>query len=786
MKLEYNGFDLGQLGKVIILSTGGKAAPAEAPNRFERYLRWRINLHQSTFTENFALAEQGRAAVRRQNGTLKWTDEAGKVWVNQTAKVEDCNWPENPNAQAGGTYFQVIEGTFVYYDVLSAAEGSQVEAKYKAGADGAEVTLGRVEKLKVEQGIDRQGEYISNRDKSVTRVTMAGRFLANPATAVEARRTELLAALASMRDTVAANKDGLLTYGGLFASQFVRVDSFGADADQHQDYITWSLSCHYTNFPNEAGFAQAAFEVVSSEDKESGMTVMELRGAVASNSETQAREKWASIRANAFKDLPNYACVRSSATRDAVDGLDGEGFLRMRFEESWRKTAGDIHSQSLRIQEDASTTAGTGLKIYSGFVTATGATYDAAYNTALARAQSLGDRKGQVKLDERIEATDRLRLSQSKTKDNATAADAADAVDGLGNVAWVTLEFSYTYRTKGTRLWVELNASTATNLAGEDREEVSGFVVAADAAAMEAAYKAALDVYEGRVIRDREVNDRRDQIGEIDLGTGTVTGNKVETALRRDFRFSVFKAKAAAQICMRYQMEVMRNWKENTKTTRVMGTIWAIDANVDDTGVAGAYLTAFLATLGLTSPIQSRRVKSAEMSPKHDKANTWGATVESVNALEFEEVYESALSGSAAVLSSSLSESIKQSGTRIVVQPTASSTVKIQECGTSEGVRVLSGEVVATNETAAKDWMAMQQWYPLPAGVTATLNGSPATSGKAEPIEVEYQTVFVDMKTGIARNGTYGGFGVKAVSEVKMVRGMFRKREFYEELTGVI
>jgi hypothetical protein len=464
----------------------------------------------------------------------------------------------------------------------------------------------------------------------------------------------------------------------------------------------------------------------------------------------------------------------------------------MSFEESWRKTVGSISAQRLKIIEELSTTQGLGTKIYSGQVTATGADYETAYDTAAGRARELGDNKEQVKLEERLEGADVLRMSQSLTPpENAplgtlpgVAANAADAVDGIGNVVWVTVEFSFTYRSKGTRLWIEMGTSVATSTSGEDREEVQGSIVAADVAAMTSAYLDLKSAYAGRLIREEETIDRADQIGEIDLVTGDAKTTKTVTALRRDFRFSVFRAKAAAQIALRYEMNVTRNWRENTKTTSVRGTIWAADAAVDDTGIAGGYLTAFLTELGLSNPTSSSRTKSAERAPSFNRTTRFGDPVEAVSALQFEETYESVLSGASAILQSSLREELQLSGNRVVVAATAETTPVIQKCGTTEGRRTLRGVVVATNEATATDWVKKQKQLPLPGTVTAKIAGVAVTAGEPDPVNLVMESVFVDMQNGVARAGNYAGYtGTLPVSFVKMVRAEFTYSEVFEEFT---
>jgi hypothetical protein len=327
MKFEYNGFDLATLGKLVIVAQTGKAMPEDAPNRFEITVRWRLNFHQNTFTENYALAMLGRAAVRRQQAVLKWTDEAGKVWINQTARAVDINWPESPNALAGGTYFQSIDGAFVYVDALTLDEAAFLQATYTpSGAGAAAVDLGSVVALKEEIGVERQGEFVSNRDKSVTRVTIKGRFNGNPLSSLADRRAALIAQAAAMRDGVSAARDGLFNYGTVYANKVVRVDGFSSDIDEAQEGIDWAMSFHFTSFPDETGYAQASFAVSMQEDKESGTVTLELRGNISADSETRARTKWAAMRTSAMASLKNFSCARAVANRTGGDGVDGEVF----------------------------------------------------------------------------------------------------------------------------------------------------------------------------------------------------------------------------------------------------------------------------------------------------------------------------------------------------------------------------------------------------------------------------------------------------------------------------
>src|SRR3990167_8350838 len=108
----------------------------------------------------------------------------------------------------------------------------------------------------------------AHRELLAGRNSVRGKFLGNPLATVSARRTALLVAFDQMTDEIKNGKDGTFVFGSI--NQLVRVDNFSADVDQAQNHIAWSLTMSFTEFPNEAGYAQAEFAVKTREDLEAG------------------------------------------------------------------------------------------------------------------------------------------------------------------------------------------------------------------------------------------------------------------------------------------------------------------------------------------------------------------------------------------------------------------------------------------------------------------------------------------------------------------------------------
>lgn len=779
MQIFYDSQPLHTLGKVLLSGESCAGDPEEAPQRWRWTRRVKINFHQGSYADNQTLVRQVRNILRAQEAVLKIVDDAGNVLLNQTASLTGHDLPEDPNER--GAYFQSVHLTFTYYEALDKAKTSPLEATYQnAGVGTPVIHLGQVATCREEKEVARYSALRPHRESGVTRYSLRGKFAGDPSLSASDRRTALLTALEQMRTEVNGGKEGRLIYGNI--DRTVRISGFIADVDQARHHIEWSLTAQAVDFPNEASYTQAQFEVATREDRLSGKLTLAISGEIASHSEAAAKAKLDALRA-AFSS--GYSLTESQTRSQQIDGADGAAFLRLSFDDQFEKTPAGVTQWTLRLSDQEDARAGLIRRTYSGTVTATSAaSFDAAYQAAHAKAVALGDFKHQLKLGGSIQA-----------EDNQQSAERQTAGDYRAKV-----EFSFEYQLKGSRAFMEITSELNRETFGPDSEQVSGFIVAADATAARNLYAAFKAGY-GAQLRNERHTEHREKIGKDAspvgatrtppnagaawgglVNAGETTDNVAEAAatgpsnptllginyarqwVRLDFSFNVFRPKASGTVALSYTFEVARDFVANEKHTRISdGTIWA-----DSQASAEAFLDTFIAALGLSHELNRTFAASRERYP--------GQATDTFAGFRFSTAFVEALSNADAVLETTLEEDIELSGPRIVVQPTAASTDRFQTCGTQSGRRTVSGECVATTETAALDWVKKQKLLPIPTTATA------AGETKKLPDRISFSPVALPLRPVVGRAGAYGGGSTIPVN-FKAIRCRFQFTELFTELT---
>lgn len=758
MNLFYNDIPLHDYGQVVIVNQSATGQPEEAPQWWEHQLRVRLLFKEPTYADNYSLVQQVRQALKsQQQAVLLWQDDNGNDLVNQTATIVGHDRPESPNEK--GTYFQTIEITFRYIEIFGETENNSVRATYtRAGAGTPTVTLGYVSTVKYQTDVRRYSQFRNHRESASGRLEVQGRFVGDPLATLAARRAALLAAADEMRTEVASSSYGRFTFGSI--NKLVRIEAFSADYDQHMSFIAWSLSAAFTEFPDESGYAQAEFTVDTRQDLKEGKVFLTLSGTIGADSEDVAIAKLATIRTSVAPSA-TWTMLRGGGGRaEKIDGEDGNTFIRLAFDEEFEKTISSLVEWEMRVSDAEDPTAGMIRRTYAGHVLAVGATFQTAYATATTKAKALGDSKHQFKLNGSLTCDDKQFSDDRQTSGSVLA----------------RVEFTYEYRLKSaSRVYAEVNSEFAGETFGLDVETVSGFIVASTVDTARNLLTTIKNGYSAYMIRNERVSESRQKIANdgapvgstkspptlttgVTVNTGEVRDNAAEpTALARgpinptllgssyirqwsrlDFAFQIHRPKSSAsgQVAIRYEFNVVNDYIVRERTSTVFGTVWAASE-----AAASAFLDTYFAGAGLGSLVTSRRGSGFEKAPpsagtKFIHRNLSGSSGSIFVGMNFDDTYVDEIDGEDGIIKCHVRETIKCSGPRVVVQPTASSTDVLQtECGTQSGRRTISGSVTATNQTICLEWIRKQRALPIGEGFTES--GSSAENPPEFDIEAE-------------------------------------------------
>lgn len=773
MELFYNGTAFHGVGKLRVGGMTETMMPeGESPRRMKRVLKVTLDFTEEDYVGNRAKVDLMRAAVRPGNGVLKWWDEAGGTkWVEQAATVTSAGWPDDPNQW--GTYHQVVEFAFEFFGNLDGPEGGWFEADYRKSSSVLDpVSLGHTHLWREGKSYSRVSALRSQRSGGSGKVSASGQFLANPAEDYETRAAALLAAKAAL-DAELAEKDGELRYfrpNGLTAqmafSKTVRVEEWDCQVNQAVTALDWSLTAGWSEFPDEAGYAMAEFEVKTREDAESGQVILTLSGKIGAQSAAAAQAKLVLLRA-AYVPAPSggagYALMRKDASeRNVAMDIDGESFLELSFDEEYRKSAGAILNWDLRVSDSEELKSGMVRRTYAGSVTGqSNASWDAAYQAAVAKARALGDGKHQFKTGSAITADD--------------AQTSSDRITTLPTL-FCRVDFSFEYELKSDRVWIEATAETAEDTFGRDTESVSGSVVARSFAIAQGYVNTMLAGYSDRLILNKRTSQVKHQTPLASGNSGAVsspprlTGGSVTTInsgetndgtlaaqeVRVEFSFSVHKSKT--DIAIKYGLEVENDYTALKTMTTVSGTVSARNAEEAQLGLAQLMTTLAVAGVKL-------RERTGESREQFYGDGT--KDIQAFLTFDFSQSFERALTGTALIVRCEVSEEIKHSGIRWVAQPTAAGRVVVQGCGYDAGARLVRAEALAATAGAAEDWVRRQ--FELPYG------GTEPGARYGKPPVFERSAGFLSLTDGVWRDGTFGGVDMESNVLMQRVSGTFEE-----------
>lgn len=744
---------LHDLGDVTLVSEDSQMSPDELVQKDVRTVTLKISVWETGWQENRNLMDQirnffrigGSAAAAPhlklaeddhdfiESGSGDTVNVTGQTVLNRQVQIISHSLPEDPNAW--GTYLQEISMVFRYEVTdFSNANTGHLLATWTKTSSGVTLTLGNVTAWKQDYKATRYNEMRSNRERANGTVTATGEFLADTTLTLAQRRAALQAVLESW-DNKIESKDGALVYGSIgagavFFDKTVRIDDFNAEINQAVTCIKWSLTASYTRFPNEASYAGADFTASVTEEPESGDTVLSIQGTIGAATEVIARAKLAAVRTaalSAARFVSNQQTRAESATR-SVDGDDGTAFLQLTFSESYRKRMTGIETFTLTISDTEDTKSGLLQRSYAGAVVASGSTADSAYAAGVAKARLLGDNRPGFKLSSRITRSDR------KVK---------------GSQENIRVEFEFTYQLKSTRLFLEVNHSIVGETFGELTESTSGSVVAAsEALALDAYYTYVRNAYNARLVRSEQLSTSKIAMasGSYVAGVWTPSSGIGTMFTKLDFSLSSHRPKEAGAYAIRYGFSVEQDFVTLRKSVSFSGSFSGSEALViaaRDEAV-GNKLDTFLATLIPSGSVRLNCKRETQQEKVQD------ATAFAVLSLSWSEAYECPMVGDDQVLSSSVSEQIRYSGTRWVLGAIPDGASIPMDCGKEPGERTVSGEVIAATETAAMTVIETIRQLAFPSGTGG--GTAPGTRYVTAP-EITRSFEFLPLTDPVARGG---------------------------------
>jgi hypothetical protein len=754
MKFTYNNVAFHELGDVTIVSQGTTYSPEEVAQKETRTFTVKIDTWEQSYSENYDLIATVRNALSATTAAVLWQgdDEVsngdtvpGPIYLSQVCEVTGNNLPENPNSW--GSYQQSITIDFKYVvDRTSSTDALKMTFK-KTGATGPAKDMGIVSGWKDGFKSKRFHDLHSDLETVMGELSASGEFLANPNDALTARRVYLATKKAEL-DTALQGNDGTLTFGpsGQFMNRVVKCDAWTCEVNQAATKITWSLTASYVLFPDSSGFAGAEFKVASNEDKETGEKTLAVEGKVIGSTKALALAKFEALRAamleaNGFTEANLINTSLTDTMFNPPDATAANVFVEVAFAYNYRKRAANIMSYTLVVSDKEDEASGMIARTYSGSVTATSSTEDAAYDAAAAKARELGEDKLPFKVSSTITRNDR------KT--------------AVGTQEFVRVEFSFEYKTKAERIYIEIRSESSSETFGDNTSRVSGFVAAKSFATARAVYQEQVKAaYSGMLIRSeqtQEIKLKIEQGATTSKFSGTGKYDTLEAGF--EFGFSAYTPRTDGNWSIKYALSVDKNFTSLRKVSSVRGQFFGspaeISAAISETG--GNALDTFLAALNLGSVTQSSR------SASHEKL---GTSIDNATVVEFSQSFESAIAVADQIIQCQVREEIEYSGTRWVFQSIPNGADIAQNCGIERGGRVITGSVVASNETAAMAWIKKQNpansasvFYNFPTGIGGGDN--PATRYFLRP-KIERDWDFVALSEGVARGNGANGSVFKA------------------------
>jgi hypothetical protein len=719
MQLFYNSFGLHALGFLEVAQERKYEGGEDAPQRTGVKIKVKVHLIQGGFNDNLAAFQALTAALATENAVLLWQDEAtGTVFLNQTVTPESNNLPKD--ASHLDTFYMPVELAFCYYE-QGLATNNQTVTFTPTG--GAAIVLGNMTDLRNDYKADRFSPQRSNRRYAGGTVDLKGVFLTDATQPLGARRTALLALVATW-DAAVNNVDGTLAFGGGYFSQLVRVESWSAEINQAVNAIKWRLNAIYTRFPNEGGYATAEYSTSERTDIETGDQIITLQATIDASDQATALSQLATIRNAAVLTLAGnpYTMAeqtKSEQTNDWVSAnADGVAFLRLKATEEYRKRMGTVLYYTLKSNSSVDVKNGMTTTSFSGRVVASGSTATAAYNTALAQAQSLGANYGYTLLSSRINWDER--------QDSPSAP-----------VEFVSLDFEYVYAGKYSQVFVEMSTKTSLNLFGVSSLQVSGYVTAADNATATIYYKSQCrDAYATSLVTQEETTPEVQQWQE----TGsTFTSLQIKVS----FSFSVYQGKPSGLNAIEYEVSVTKDYLTLDIESTVTGT-----AEADNAADARTNIASLLTAIGLTNQVyyqdqDAERLGNYVYTNSASVPNTVNTTA--FQKLAFTAKYRDKITGDTACIETEVTEELVYSGTRFVTQKTAGGLDVVQNTGTDSGKRTITARVMAATEAIADTNAGTHE---------NLLTGDNSENHYELPQKRSTKFLWVPRVTGIPRTGT--------------------------------
>jgi hypothetical protein len=295
---------------------------------------------------------------------------------------------------------------------------------------------------------ERPSMNVNSRREAIGTVTAAGRIMADPQLPEADRRTFLQAQrqlLMGLND----HRDCRLKFGTF--EQMVRIDSLEADVKDGSYDLEWSLSASYRRF----GFVETEFEVAVRDDLEKGERITSLRGKTRATAITDAKTQALALiayyeqgKARTHSEMTeNFIASESDST-----GPYTENYNEVTFTADYREMLG-IVTWTLNVSTRKDSRSGVIITTYSGRVTAISAA------AALDKAHEIA-----------TNMADGILLNSTETVQ--TEASSAN------NIVTTEVTFSYEFQTKGNWLFAEITDETDTQTFGQSTHTVSGSATA--------------------------------------------------------------------------------------------------------------------------------------------------------------------------------------------------------------------------------------------------------------------------------------------------------------------
>lgn len=776
MKATYNGVALHSIGNVSLTEESSTFTPADSPQVETVTLRLRIDAWKRNYADNRELMTQVKTAIKTQNGILLLAqpripgdDSGGDLTLyNQMATVTEDTFPSDMNEW--GTTHQQIRITFTVnkHDLTTNASVLTITP-----LSGSSITLNNVFKWKETLRVKRDSELHDTREYAGGTIAASGEILGNMAQTLGDRRTALMTLKESLF-TGLNQKNARLQYLGF--DKTARITDLDIDIDQANTKLVFSFTAIFTRFPNESGYARVEYEAGVKTGTD-GEDVLSFSGRIISTTEMRARAKLAAV-LSAVLSANNFTSgqVVSAETKVKNVGTDSDGtaggsadpitFIELSFTYSYTKRDPDHMSYTITWDDKDEDAQGIITRTYSGKVTcgytATAGSggvgssnNDLAYSIAVKQARLLGENKHTFRVSASIKRDDRLTFR-------------------TGNIECVGVEFSFTYKFRGTRLYLELKSETNTVTFGETTQQFSGFIVGGDVSAVATVYAALKTELITDLVRNETTswNEERLANGTTPLAMASISIDEVfkfnassgMTALkhRMDFSFQVIKDKATDWYSIKYGIRISKNYTTCIRTIVVSGSVFGSQAIIEacQAETAGNKLDNLFSALALGTATERERTIDREYLP--------GVTANNGKSLklDFSETFSQAITGNDLIIECEVSEKIQFSGNRNIVIPLPDQESKVQQMGIVEGRRSVTGSVTAASETVALKWVKKQKSLPFRTAVTGLeAPAVPADEDRfAEPIKLDISNVFPPFTDGEVR----GGDASKAPNIVKV------------------